>query len=175
MFGPIRLRLTLGYVGILALILVAFGLVVVVGFRGATVGQHDDVLLERAQTLADGVSRTGTVGGAMDGTTGPAPDGGRVIVAGERLDSRVEITVSDTGPGIAREQLPRVFDRFYRADTGSGAHARDGGGAGLGLTIARDLSRAQGGELSVDGGNDGGATFRLALPAGSRARLKIPG
>ena len=426
MFGAIRLNLTLGYVGILALILVAFGLIVVVGFRGATIGQHDDVLLDRAQTLADGVSRTGTVGGAMGGTTGPesstdyavvhlasdgrvlfrdtaareldlpasesseaarsaagtgdpdvatvhgsggvarvasvpvvrsgevdgvvqvgqslgteleavdrlvlvlvpigvgalflagvgglwmsgralrpvrdaferqrafvadashelktplslaridgevvlrdptapdageimehqlreidrmgvlvsdllllarldagkldvarkpfdlasvleettdrfraraseldvdlrvrvpaelpargdaertsqvlaalldnalrfTPEGGRVTVAGNRLDGRVEATVTDTGPGIDPEQLPRVFDRFYRADAGSTARARDGGGTGLGLTIARDLSRAQGGGLDAYRSDGGGATLKLTLPAGSRA------
>jgi len=95
------------------------------------------------------------------------PEGGRVTVAGKRLDGRVEATVTDTGPGIAPQNLSRVFDRFYRADAGSSVHARDGRGAGLGLTIARDLSRAQGGELDAHGGG-GGATLKLTLPAGSR-------
>nr|MDQ3361138.1 HAMP domain-containing histidine kinase [Actinomycetota bacterium] len=71
MLDDIRLRLTLGYVGILALILVAFGVVVVILFRDATVGQHDDLLSKRAEALADAVSRNGTVADAMGGGTVP--------------------------------------------------------------------------------------------------------
>jgi K+-sensing histidine kinase KdpD len=73
MLDDIRLRLTLGYVGILALILVAFGVVVVIIFRDATVSQHDDLLSKRAQALADAVSRGGTVEDAMGG--GAVPEG----------------------------------------------------------------------------------------------------
>jgi signal transduction histidine kinase len=79
-------------------------------------------------------------------------------------DKRVEATVTDTGPGIAAEHLPRIFDRFYR---GEAARTRVSGGTGLGLSIARDLARAQGGELMADNAPDGGASFTLGLPAGS--------
>jgi two-component system sensor histidine kinase BaeS len=68
--------------------------------------------------------------------------------------------VTDTGPGIVPEHLPHVFDRFYRAEE---ARTRKGGGTGLGLAIARDLARAQYGELSAENAV-GGATFRLRLP-----------
>jgi signal transduction histidine kinase len=72
--------------------------------------------------------------------------------------------VTDTGPGIAPEQLPRIFDRFYRAEA---ARTRaKGGGTGLGLAIARDLARAQGGDLVAESAKTGGATFRLSLPRG---------
>jgi signal transduction histidine kinase len=70
----------------------------------------------------------------------------------------------DTGPGIAEEHMPRVFDRFYRVEA---ARTRAGGGTGLGLAIARDLARAQGGELEAGNIKNGGASFTLRLPAGS--------
>jgi signal transduction histidine kinase len=79
-------------------------------------------------------------------------------------DGRIEATVTDSGPGIPAEHLPRVFDRFYRAEA---ARTREGGGTGLGLSIARDLARAQGGELTAGNAPDGGASFTLTLPAKS--------
>jgi two-component system, OmpR family, sensor histidine kinase BaeS len=78
----------------------------------------------------------------------------------------VEVTVTDTGPGIPVDHLPHIFERFYRADEQSEARARSGGGTGLGLAIARDLARAQGGELAAENTANSGASFTLALPAG---------
>jgi two-component system sensor histidine kinase BaeS len=69
--------------------------------------------------------------------------------------------VADTGPRIAPEHLPRIFDRFYRADS---SRSRNGGGTGLGLSIARDLARAQGGDLTAENAKSDGAVFRLRLP-----------
>jgi signal transduction histidine kinase len=69
--------------------------------------------------------------------------------------------VTDTGPGIPPEHLPRVFDRFYRAEE---ARTRKGGGTGLGLSIARDLARAQGGELFAGNAQKDGAKLTLRLP-----------
>ncbi|HET7270296.1 MAG TPA: HAMP domain-containing sensor histidine kinase, partial [Rubrobacter sp.] len=95
------------------------------------------------------------------------PAGGTIKVEGSITDRRIEATVTDTGPGIASENLGRVFERFYRADTQSAARTRgpSGGGTGLGLAIARDLARAQGGELIAGNSDKGGATFTLILPA----------
>ena len=70
--------------------------------------------------------------------------------------------MTDTGPGISPEHLPRVFDRFYRAE--ASRTRGKGGGTGLGLAIARDLARAQDGDLVAESAEDGGATFRLRLP-----------
>jgi signal transduction histidine kinase len=92
------------------------------------------------------------------------PSGGCVTVIGHSDDSRVEASVEDTGPGIAAEHLPYIFDRFYRVQT---ARTRASGGTGLGLTIARGLARAQGGELVADNVPSGGASFTLRLPAGT--------
>jgi signal transduction histidine kinase len=92
------------------------------------------------------------------------PPGGLVTVEGRVRDGRIEATVTDSGPGIPAEHLPRVFDRFYRAEA---ARTREGGGTGLGLAIARDLARAQGGELTASNAPDGGASLTLTLPAKS--------
>ncbi len=69
-----------------------------------------------------------------------------------------EVVVRDHGPGIAEEDLPKIFDRFYRA-----ASARHLPGSGLGLSIVRQVAEAHGGEVSVENAPDGGAVFRLSL------------
>lgn len=96
------------------------------------------------------------------------PTGGTITVGGKSVDKRVEASVTDMGPGIPPESLDRVFERFYRADAHSAARTRgpSGGGTGLGLAIARDLARAQGGELAAGNTDNGGAGFTLTLPSG---------
>ena len=90
------------------------------------------------------------------------PPGGSIALSGRLQDRWVEATVTDTGHGISPDHLPRVFDRFYRAET-SRTRGKSGG-TGLGLAIARDLARAQGGDLVAENVRDGGAIFRLRLP-----------
>ena len=82
---------------------------------------------------------------------------------GQLHDGWVEVSVRDTGPGIAPEHLPRIFDRFYRAEE---ARTRKSGGTGLGLAIARDLARAQKGNLQAENVKGSGTVFRLVLPKG---------
>ncbi|HEX8723617.1 MAG TPA: PAS domain S-box protein [Pyrinomonadaceae bacterium] len=90
------------------------------------------------------------------------PKGGRVEVRLERADSQVEITVADTGRGIAPEFLPHVFDRFRQADQ---ATTRQHGGLGLGLSIVRQLVELHGGTVEVRSEGEGrGATFTVSLP-----------
>ena len=86
---------------------------------------------------------------------------GSVSVVGSTRDGFVEAVVEDTGPGVSPEHLPHVFERFYRVDT---ARSRSSGGTGLGLAIARDLARAQNGDLEAENAEGGGAVFRLKLP-----------
>ena len=69
--------------------------------------------------------------------------------------------VTDTGDGLTPEQLSKVFDRFYRADT---ARARDAGGSGIGLTIARSLALAHGGTLTTQSEPGQGSRFTVRLP-----------
>jgi len=88
--------------------------------------------------------------------------GGIVQVRLERVDSRIEITVSDTGAGISPEFLPFVFDRFRQADSSS---TRKQGGLGLGLAIVRHLVELHGGTVHADSEGDGkGSTFVVELP-----------
>ena len=90
------------------------------------------------------------------------PKGGRVQVRLERVNSHIEIVVSDTGAGISKEFLPHVFDRFRQADSGS---TRRSGGLGLGLSIVRHLVEMHGGRVhATSAGEDQGATFTVRLP-----------
>jgi signal transduction histidine kinase len=91
-----------------------------------------------------------------------APPGGSIALSGRVQDRWVEASVRDTGPGISPEHLPRIFDRFYRAE--ASRTRGKGAGTGLGLAIARELARAQGGDLVAENAKEGGATFRLRLP-----------
>lgn len=104
-----------------------------------------------------------TLAALVDNALRHTPPGGSVTVSCHARDGSVEIIVKDTGQGILPEQLPHVFERFYRADT---ARSREGGGSGLGLAIARDLAHAQEGDLEAENAEDGGAVFRLKLPEG---------
>jgi signal transduction histidine kinase len=90
-----------------------------------------------------------------------APDGGRITLRAEPEGHGARITVTDSGAGIAPEDVERIFDRFYRADE---ARSRDAGGSGLGLAIARAIARAHGGTLTADNPPEGGARFTLRLP-----------
>jgi PAS domain S-box-containing protein len=91
------------------------------------------------------------------------PRGGHVQVLLERVNSHVEIIVSDTGQGISPEFLPHVFDRFRQADQRS---AREHGGMGLGLAIVKHLIELHGGSVAATSPGAGkGATFTIRLPA----------
>ena len=89
------------------------------------------------------------------------PDGGEIRVTGQVVGAEVAVAVHDTGAGIAPEHLPYVFDRFYRADK---SRARQTGGAGLGLAIAKQLVVAHGGSIIVESAPGQGTTFTFTLP-----------
>jgi PAS domain S-box-containing protein len=90
------------------------------------------------------------------------PKGGRVQVRLERVNSHIEIVVSDTGVGIKPEFLPHVFDRFRQADQ---ATTRQHGGLGLGLAIVRHLVELHGGTIQAESAGEGeGSTFTVKLP-----------
>lgn len=90
------------------------------------------------------------------------PKGGRIQVKLQRIDSHVEIVVSDSGVGISKEFLPYVFDRFRQADAST---TRIHGGLGLGLSIVHQLVGLHGGSVAVESEGEGkGATFTITLP-----------
>jgi signal transduction histidine kinase len=91
-----------------------------------------------------------------------SPEGGAIRVNVRAADAGAEIAVSDTGAGIPAEHLPRIFERFYRADPG---RSRADGGTGLGLSIVKQLVEGHGGRVSADSALGQGTTIRLEFPA----------
>lgn len=89
---------------------------------------------------------------------------GTVEIRAERQENQVVFSVRDTGVGISEEDLPRIFERFYKAD-----RARSGGGTGLGLAIARHVVQAHGGRIWAESREGQGSTFYFTLPAASPA------
>ena len=87
------------------------------------------------------------------------PAGGKIVMGAERRGDSVRIAVSDTGPGIAEDDLPKVFDRFWRADR------RKERGIGLGLTVAQGIVQAHGGQIGVESRKGEGSTFHILLDA----------
>lgn len=97
----------------------------------------------------------------LDNALRYTPVGGRITLGLRRKERAAEVTVHDTGVGIAPEDLPRVFERFYRADP---ARARDPGGTGLGLSIARWIAEQHGGEIELKSKPGRGTTATVRLP-----------
>jgi len=99
----------------------------------------------------------------LDNAVKYSSEGGKVTVTAQSAGDSVTISVMDTGPGIERHHLARIFERFYRVDPG---RSRDSGGTGLGLAIVKHLVQAQGGDVGVESGS-GGTRFwvKLAQPA----------
>lgn len=112
----------------------------------------------------DQIYRAATV--LLDNAVKYTPEEGIVAVSIGEYDDQVWLAVSDTGAGIPAEDLPRVFERFYRADP-----ARSEGGAGLGLSIARQIAEAHGGEIEAKSKPGKGSTFTLRIPKGGSTPL----
>jgi signal transduction histidine kinase len=96
------------------------------------------------------------------------PSGGDITLRGEPVEGGVRIIVSDTGQGIPHDDLPYVFDRFWRGDP-SRSHA-GGAGSGLGLAIARQLVSAHGGRIGVESGPGQGTAFTIELPTDGKPK-----
>lgn len=87
------------------------------------------------------------------------PQGGSVTLGVRAGVEQVEMRVEDTGPGIPPEELPHVFDRFYR-----GSQGQTQGGSGLGLAIVKGIVEAHGGQVRVESQPGNGACFTIGLP-----------
>ncbi|MCX2949619.1 sensor histidine kinase [Lentzea sp. NEAU-D7] len=128
--------------------------------------QNREILL-RAETApvhitADPVRLRQALGNLVANAVRYTPPGGEVVVKLFRWQDRAVLEVTDTGTGIAPDDVPHVFDRFWRADK---SRSRRTGGSGLGLAITRHLVEAHGGTVSVTSALGEGSTFRISLPA----------
>ena len=92
--------------------------------------------------------------------------GGKIDVEASRLGDQLQVVVTDTGVGIARENLEKVFERFWRADQ---ARHYDDGGSGLGLSITQAIVRSHSGHLKVTSTVGSGSSFVVILPIGSES------
>ncbi|MEC3893275.1 sensor histidine kinase [Nocardiopsis sp. LDBS1602] len=124
------------------------------------VGEARDVTL-----VADRSRMLQVLGNLVGNALRHTPEGGTVTVGAHRAGSQVVIRVADTGVGIAEEDLPHVFDRFWRADR---SRNRRTGGSGLGLAIVRGLVELHGGSVTADSTVGEGTTFTLRLPLNGR-------
>ena len=137
------------------------------GARASAEGKRLEIQLhppEEIPTRGDARRTEQILAALLDNALRFTPPDGLVTIEGHTRDGQALATVTDTGPGITPEHLPRVFDRFYRAEAAR-TRSEAGGGTGLGLSIARDLARAQGGELTAANTPQGGARLTLSLPA----------
>jgi signal transduction histidine kinase len=98
----------------------------------------------------------------LDNAIKYTPSAGKVSVSVQEHDGReVAISVRDTGIGILPNDLPHVFERFYRCD-----QSRSEAGIGLGLSLARAIAQAHGGDIAVTSSLNEGSTFTVTLPSG---------
>jgi two-component system phosphate regulon sensor histidine kinase PhoR len=112
--------------------------------------------------LADSDRMRQVVSNLVDNAIKYGRAGGTTTVAGSQLpDGRIEISVTDDGPGIPREAQERIFERFYRVDK---ARSREQGGTGLGLAIVKHVVQAHGGEVRIESDPGHGSRFILNLP-----------
>ena len=92
------------------------------------------------------------------------PSGGTINIAAKAEADNIQVSIADTGIGISADDLPRIFERFYKADK-----ARAGGGTGLGLAIAKHIVEAHGGKIWAESIEGKGSTFSFSLPVATQA------
>ena len=126
-----------------------------------------EVLLEEdIDVLADRKALDQVLSNLVENGIKYTPEGGRIRLHAKQVDDKIRIEVEDDGQGIPEEHWGRIFERFYRVDTG---RSRDMGGTGLGLAIVRHLVESMGGEVGVEAGQPRGARFWITLP---RSRMR---
>ena len=130
--------------------------------------QADAIPAEGLMVVADPTQVARALHNVLTNAAQHAPSGSRVSVSAEASSGAILLRVSDQGAGIPGEEVPHIFERFYRADPARHRQPEGGAsrsGSGIGLTIARELLRANGGEIWVEQTGADGTTFALRLPA----------
>jgi two-component system phosphate regulon sensor histidine kinase PhoR len=97
----------------------------------------------------------------LDNAMNYSPEGGKIIISAAARDAHITFSVSDQGSGIAPDDLPRIFERFYRADK---ARSRELGSTGLGLSIVKHIAQLHGGEVFAESELGKGTTIHISLP-----------
>ncbi len=122
---------------------------------------HVDANLEEIMVCGDATQLGQVVTNLLINAVEHSPVGVHVTVTLKRESQEVCLTVADTGPGIAAEHLPHLFDRFYRVDQD---RSRESGGSGLGLSIVQAIVRSHGGVIEVQSEPGKGTEFKVKLP-----------
>jgi two-component system phosphate regulon sensor histidine kinase PhoR len=120
-----------------------------------------DLPAETLTLRADGTRLEEVLHNLLDNAMKFSPDNGQIRLRGARCDSNVVLGVTDNGLGISKEHLPRIFERFYRADK---ARSRELGGTGLGLAIVKHIAQLHGGWVEAESELGLGTTIRVVLP-----------
>ena len=130
----------------------------------------DIAAMEEAAVSGDGLWLGQIITNLVNNALKYTPEGGAVTISltvenepaeGGAPTPMARVAIADTGPGIPAEHLPRIFDRFYRVDSG---RSRDAGGVGLGLNIAQWAAESHGGRIEVQSEVGKGSVFSLLLP-----------
>jgi len=123
---------------------------------------ENEISLELPPARADRRALEQVFTNLLDNAVKYCPAGSRIRLRAQESERKLRVEIADTGPGIEPRHLPRLFERFYRVDSG---RSRDMGGTGLGLSIVKHLVETMGGTIGVESTPGRGSTFWFTLPA----------
>jgi len=123
-----------------------------------------DIALPLPSMEVDPGRMTQVLTNILDNALRHTPEGGKIILSAREIADQIELAIQDTGPGLKKEDLDHIFDRFYRTDSSRQREGGFPGGSGLGLAIARSIVQAHGGQLSAESEPGKGLKVIVTLP-----------